>query len=332
MAQDSVKTVKQSALQEFVKEFSDVWSRLPQKGFFFPLLIAWLLLFQFYGNGTFGYIDTASLLYWMKNAYYNVFSDGQDAHGAIVLPAVLVLFWMKRRELLALPVKLWYPGILIVAFSLALHALGYMIQQPRISIVAMFLGAYGLIGLTWGSAWLKESFFPYLLFAFCIPISAISQGVTFPLRLLVSKIVWIISHGILRLPVQRVGTQLFNSGYAYDVAAACSGIQSLMAIVGLNTVIAFLFLKGWPKRLTMIMAAVPLAIISNVTRLLMVILAAEMGGREWGNFVHENWFFSLIPYIPAIAGTMFLSRWFEEKRPASNAPANPKSTSSSTPA
>ncbi len=270
-------------------------------------------------------MDTASLLYWMQNSYSNQFSDGQDAHGMVILPAVLILFYMKRKELLALPTKLWLPGIAVVVFALLLHVFGYMLQQPRISIVALFLGIYGLMGLTWGTAWLKESFFPFFLFVFCVPISAISQGITFPLRLLVSKIVWFLSHIILGLPVMREGTKLYTGTYAYDVAAACSGIQSLMAIVGLNTVVAFLFLKGWPRRGIMIAAAIPLAVISNVTRLMMVILAAQLIDRDAGNWVHDNAYTSMIPYIPAIGGALFLSRWLETKSepaaPAVQAPA-----------
>jgi hypothetical protein len=29
--------------------------------------------------------------------------------------------------------------------------------------------------------------------------------------------------------------------------------------------------------------------------------------------VHENWFFSLIPYLPAIAGLLLVGRWLENQ-------------------
>jgi len=43
------------------------WNQLPNKGLFFTLLAAWLLFFQYLGNATFGYVDTASLFGWMAN-------------------------------------------------------------------------------------------------------------------------------------------------------------------------------------------------------------------------------------------------------------------------
>ena len=41
-----------------------VWARLENKGLFFTLLGAWVALFLFLGNSTFGYYDKPSLFYW----------------------------------------------------------------------------------------------------------------------------------------------------------------------------------------------------------------------------------------------------------------------------
>src|SRR5580698_7678289 len=107
------------------EEIAQCWRQLPNKGWFLALLAAWVIFFQFLGNGTFGYINTASLFHWMWNAYYNEQSDGQDEHGGLIPFVVLYLFWWKRKELLALPNRAWWPGILIVAAALALHVFGY---------------------------------------------------------------------------------------------------------------------------------------------------------------------------------------------------------------
>src|SRR5882762_8654693 len=83
---------------QFPGEFGRCWRLLPNKGVFFPLLIAWLLLFQFLGNATFGYVDTVSLLSWMKNAYGNSLGAGEDGHGFLIPPAVIALLWWKRKQ------------------------------------------------------------------------------------------------------------------------------------------------------------------------------------------------------------------------------------------
>ncbi|MDB6017746.1 MAG: Eight transrane protein EpsH [Pedosphaera sp.] len=298
----------------FQAEFLQCWEQLPNKGLFFSLLAAWLLLFHFLGSCTFGYIDTPSLLNWMYNAYNN--GDKSDEHGMYVPILVLVLFWWKRKELLALPNRLWSPGLLLLAAALLLHLVGYVVQQQRISIVALFIGIYALIGLTWGPAWLRSSFFPVFLFVFCIPIATIGEPVTFPLRIMVSEIVVVVSQ-VLGLNVLREGTQLFNGAhtYAYEVAAACSGLRSTVAIICISTVYGFVaFERKW-KRTLIIAAAFPLAVASNVVRMMCIVIAAEAGGQPWGNFVHENWFFSLVPYVPAIIGVLVLGHWLRERQP-----------------
>jgi exosortase len=303
----------------FMQELAACWQQLPNKTLFFVSLTAWMLLFQFYGNATFGYIrDSASLPVWMYKTYNNPMGHGEDGHGNLIPFVVLALFWWKRKELLALPHRTWWPGMLLLVFAVALHVFGYLDQQPKISIVALFTGIYALMGLAWGPEWLRKSFFPFFLFVFCIPISSLGQQVTVPLRLAVTKIVAGICYNILGMDVIREGNNLFNAKhtYNYEVAAACSGIQSLVAIFALSTIYAFMCLeKGW-KRILMMAAGVPLAMLSNIVRMLFIICAAELYGQSGGNYVHDSAIFSVLPYIPAIFGVLWLGRLLREPSPA----------------
>jgi len=281
----------------FTTELLDCWKQLPNKAFFLILLAAWCLLFQFLGNATFGYINSSSLFMWMANAYDK--GDRSDEYGFLIPFVVLVLFWWKRKELLALPNRTWSPALLLIVFALALHIAGYIVQQPRISIVALFVGIYALTGLAWGPKWMMASFFPFFLFTFCLPLSSIAEPVTFPMRLLVSKTVAGVAP-MLGVNVQREGTQLFNTlhTYQYEVAAACSGLRSVIAIFCISTIYAFVNFEQYWKRGVLVLSAIPLALLSNVIRMLCIIIAAEISGQEAGNFVHENWLISLLPYIP----------------------------------
>jgi exosortase len=300
---------------DLLEEIHDCWRRLPSKAFFFTLLTAWLVLFQFFGNPNMGYIHSPSLFGWMWEAYNGAGASSNDAYGNLIPFIVLGLFWWKRRELLKLPLTFWPPALLLIFFGLALHVLGYVVQESRISIVAMFLGIYGLMGLTWGIAWLRHSFFPFVLFIFSVPVSEFLLPITFPLRILVSTLTEWVAHYILGIGVLRVGTQLFDpmGKYQYDVAAACSGIRSLVAIFLLAIVYGFITFRSPWKRMVLMALALPLSVLGNLVRMLFIITAAEIGGQSWGNYVHENLFISLIPYIPAIGG-LFAVGWLLEKR------------------
>jgi exosortase len=306
-------------LEDFRLEFLDCWQRLPNKGLFFILLAAWLALFQCLGNSTLGYISTPSLLQWMY-LVYQVKSDAagtDDSHGMFIPFIVLALLWWKRKQLLAPELKLWSPGLLLVGLGLGLHLVGYMVQQPRISIVALFTGIYGLMGLAWGRQWLRDSFFPFFLFAFCVPLGWSAVSITFPLRLLVSQIVEWISGNLLQIDIIREGTSFRDSSglYLYDVAPACSGIRSLFATLAVAVIFAFLSFRTWWKRLILIAAALPLAVFGNVVRMLTIVITAEIWGPKAGSYVHEGGPYgvlSLLPYVPAFAGLFLVGHWLRE--------------------
>src|SRR5437762_1230326 len=115
----------------------------------------------------------------------------------------------------------------MVAMGLVLHIAGYAVQQPRVSIVALFIGLYGLMALAWGPAWLGASFFPFFLFAFSVPLGSTAEAITFPLRLLVCRLVEFVCHFVLAIDIIRDGTKLIDptGHYQYEVAAACSGMR-----------------------------------------------------------------------------------------------------------
>ncbi|MBI3850111.1 MAG: exosortase/archaeosortase family protein [Verrucomicrobia bacterium] len=299
------------AVENFRLDFLDCWARLPNKGLFFGLLAAWLVLFHFLGNSTFGYVDTPSLMGWMYNAYNT--GDGQDGHGNLIPFVVVGLFWWKRKELLSPSLNAWWPGLVLMALALGAHIIGYAVQQPRVSIVAFFIGVYGLMGLAWGPGWLRASFFPFVLFAFCVPFGSLGESITFPLRLLVTKISVGFSHGVLGIDVVRDGSQIFDSqrSFQYDVAPACSGIRSLISLLALTTVYGFVSFKAGWKRLLMMIVAVPLAVIGNVVRITGVIVVAEAFGQEAGSWFEQK--FGFVTFAVAIACVLLLGHWLRER-------------------
>lgn len=313
-------------LDQFQTDLVGSWRQLPNKGFFFLLLAAWLALFQFIGNSTFGFLDTPSLLKWMYVVANVNGPEGQtDDHQMLIAPLVVLgLFWWKRKELLRQPMAIWPPALFILGLGLLLHAVGYRLQQPRISIVALFTGIYGLMGLAWGPKFLRASFFPFFLFVFCVPFGTLAEFVTVPLRYVAVQCVEFIAHSVLHFGVIREGTQLINAqhNYQYDVAAACGGIRSLIVTVMLAIVFGFTVFRSTWKRLLLIVLAAPLAVAGNVLRLLLIIVAAQwFGGQSAGESVHDSTWISLLPYVPAVLALFWLGERLENKKTLAEVPA-----------
>lgn len=294
----------------FLDEVKSFYKFLPNKDIFIIITMAWMLLFHFLGNSTFGYVDTASLFVWMFNAYNAPASE--DGHGNLIPFVVLALFWWKRKSLMQIKIEQWNLAILILVFSLLLHGIGFVAQQPRISIVAMFLGLYGIIGLCWGRAWMAQSFFPYFLFAFSVPIGSLATTITFPLRLLVSEIAVGIAAVLLQLDIIREGTLIFDAdrSFQYDVAPACSGLRSLIALFALTTIYGFISFQSMWRRALMMFISLPLAVAGNVLRITIVIVVGDIYGSETGVKIEQN--LGFVTFLVAMIGVMVLAHFLSE--------------------
>ena len=304
-------------------ECCEFWRSLPDKGVLLALFAVWLVFFQFLGNSTLGYVNTRSLFgwwYWVNTRgldgvdawqAVNRFLNADEAHVWFVPFVILGLLWWKRRELIAVPKRPGWSALVLFAVAILFHILGYITQQTRISLVAFFLGGYALTGLVWGGSWLRATFFPLFLLVFCIPLGNSTEYVTFPMRLVATRISTFLAQNFFGIDVIQKGTSILEptGRFQYEVAPACSGIRSLTAILALATIYGFMqFPKNW-QRLLLMGSALPLALIGNVIRLSTIIVAAEAFGQSAGDFVHENAIFSLLPYLPVIVGLMLLGRW-----------------------
>ena len=299
-----------SAKAGFVAELRAFGDAVPHKMLFAVLLVAWAALFHYYGNPTLGYVASHSMFTWLQVAYANSSDDNLGMYMPLI---VVALLWWKRGELSAVTKQVWWAPLALFVFALLLHVAGYTVQQTRLSVVAFFLGLYAITGLIWGRAWTKATFFPYFLFAFMLPLTNDMEGLTLPLRQLATKLTVLVSHG-LGIDVMQQGTQIFDRAnrFQYDVEAACSGLRSLTTMLALACVFAFTAFRGTWKRVLVIGSSVPFAVLGNTLRLLTIVIAAEHSGQKAGEFVHEHWFFSLVPYLPAMVGLMLLARWLRE--------------------
>jgi exosortase len=235
-------------------------------------------------------------------------------HGILMPFVVAILFWVKRRELAASIADVWWPGLAIVGMALLIHVLGFLAQQPRVSMIALFIGFYGLIGVVWGWRTMWVSTFPMVLFAFCMPLGNFAEVVTLRLRMVSVTLTRMICHEVLDIDVVQIGTKLLDAKgkFDFDVAAACSGIRGLVASLAVATVFAMLAVRSIWKRGLMLLSTVPLAIFGNVLRLTVVVLIGQAYGQTSAKWVHD-WFGYVTYLLVNIGLLLVLAHWLREK-------------------
>lgn len=268
--------------------------------------LAGLVLFQFFGNATRGYIVSSSLFYWLGLQWTDPASESQ--HGWLIFGISVWLVWRNLKNTERAPavtedksetdaLRAELRTLLLAAGALlgglALHLLGYVMEQTRISIAGALLFIWGVLALGGGRRWGRAAAFPVAFMLFALPLNVL-DSVGFYLRLGVTDVAWHIARAF-GCEVIRNGTQLLSpdGSYQYDVAAACSGVRSLMALSALSLLLGYLSFRSWWARLLVGALSLPYAFVGNVARILAIVVAAEWKGQEAGALVHE-WFGFLI--------------------------------------
>ncbi len=216
------------------------------------------------------------------------YRDDNYGHGFLV-PFICAWFvWRRRRELAQAPVGESPWGLALVGAALVLLVLGQTAQEyftMRVSLVVL-LG--GLVLFLLGPIALRLLALPigYLLFMVPIPY-ILYDAVAFPMKLFVARY----SVDILQLLgviVYREGNIIHFPLTALEVADACSGLRSLMSLLALAVAYAFLSCRTAAGRLLILAAALPIALITNMARVVGTgVLAQYLGARAAEGFFHD---------------------------------------------
>ncbi len=217
------------------------------------------------------------------------YTDPDYSHGFLVPFLSAYLIWQRRDKLAEIARRPSNVGVLLVLLSvglLFLGSLGAELFLTRVSIIGTICGL-----IVYFSGWkvLRELAFPvaFLLFAIPIPV-LIYNEIVFPLQFIASKFATSVLETLNLFPIMREGNVLIMPGMRLEVVEACSGIRSLMSLLALAAGYGYLAEKSVLVRWFMFLAMIPLAIISNGTRVMITALMTNyIGPRAAEGFMHE---------------------------------------------
>jgi exosortase len=217
------------------------------------------------------------------------YTDPDYSHGFLVPFLSAYLIWQRRDKLAEVARRPSNWGILLVLGSLGLLFLGSLGAElflTRISIIGTICGL-----IVYFSGWrlLRAMAFPLAFLLFAIPIPAIIYNeIVFPLQFIASRFATGFLEMLNLFPIMREGNVLIMPGMRLEVVEACSGIRSLMSLLALAAGYGYLAEKSVPVRWFLFLAMVPLAIISNGTRVMITALMTNyIGPQAAEGFMHE---------------------------------------------
>lgn len=216
------------------------------------------------------------------------YHDPNYSHGFLI-PLVSAWFlWQRRRDLPAPAGRASPAGLAILLLGVAAFVAGHLSGEYFTMRLSMVVVLAGTVAFAAGPAFLWAVALPvgYLLFMVPLPY-LLYDSVAFPLKMLVSRLS-VGSLQALGYTVLREGNVITFPEMTLEVADACSGIRSLISLLALATAAGAVALRGWPRRVALVLLAVPVAVAVNAVRVVGTgMLASRYGLQVAEGFYHE---------------------------------------------
>ena len=241
----------------------------------------------------------------------------QGGHGPIVMATGLWLLhreYQKARHLVCPGNPLLGFAALAVLIPLYVVAgiTGILELQVFFMYAAIVAGAYLLVG---GAA-LRACWFPILYLAFALPppdqvVAVITQPVKIAISTAAVKFLYALGY-----PIGNSGVMIQIAQFELLVAAACSGLNSLLTLSAIC--MFYVYLKNRDDKflfVTMALLVVPIAILANFIRVLILILVTYYAGEAAAQgFLHD--FAGLLTFAAALATLMGIEALITSRRRA----------------
>jgi exosortase len=173
-------------------------------------------------------------------------------------------------------------GMVSLLVGVALHLAAEVVHWPPLDYLGLVLVLRGLLVAVGGPGWAARFAFPLLFLFFMFPLPVTYTGYA---ALWLQDIVSRITEGVLGqfLVVYRQGHTLYIAGMEKGlvVAEECSGLRQIVAFLAFAALYGYLVGRSLVVRTVLFMAALPIAVLANVLRVLLMNLGALWFGTNW---------------------------------------------------
>lgn len=269
----------------------------------------------------------------------------EDWGHCLVVPLfALYLVWRDREAIARVRPEPYWPGLIAVLTGMAgyfFFVAGKWVHMGQ--GLALVLAAGGVVLLVLGTRMFRHLFIPVAFLFLMVQVADLwMTQLTAPLRT-IAAIGGELGLGVLSpifgYQIDRGGNVLTittrgGAEIPLDIAEACSGMRMVMAFVALACVVAVLGCKAWWQRVALVLLAVPVAIVINVVRVVVLGVLSLIDPGLAGGDAHM--LIGTILLIPGF-GLFWLTKWALERimhepggatRPVARRPEPPVSAGS----
>jgi exosortase len=236
----------------------------------------------------------------------NAWSSSDDySHGFLIVPLSLYIVWGKREELQRVKNKPSWVAFPLVLIALTLYLLAQFAEIVTLAPLAMILFIGASLFFLFGFQFFRVCLFPLFFLLFMVPVPAqIYATLTIPLQLFVTKVTVFIASS-MGIPILREGNVLYLPEHTMQVVQACSGLRSIMSLLTLGVTIGYFSLKSNLLRMVLSLSAIPIAILINVLRVMLMVIAFYYFDFDLGNGTIHTVFGTVVFCLSVVLFVLF---------------------------
>lgn len=256
----------------------------------------------------------------MAGMVANWWTDPNYSHGFLVPLISAYLIWRQRKELAGAAKKANYLGLAVVAAGLVLLVLGQLAHEfylRRISIIPVM---WGLVLLAWGWSVARRVLFAFAYLILMVPLPyLLYDAVAFPLRLIAAQIAaWGIR--LFGIPVYLEGNIIHLPNLVMDIVDACSGIRSLISLLAVGMILAYLILPNRWSKVVVVLLVPPVAVVTNALRVTLAgLLSQWVGPQTLEGVMHDfvGWAVFMAGFVLLLFITLLFKKLSSPRKEAS---------------
>lgn len=260
-------------------------------------------------------------------------ADPTWQHGALAPLIAGFLVWHQRINLAALEPRPMWTGLGLSVFALFIFWIGYRGNFYYFGFGSLQLLVAGAVLWIWGWAHFKKISFAWFVLGFAWPYLFLEETLAFKLRFIMVRATSAFLNFIGVATLQD-GTTLLSGAtsareqgawFRLDVDGPCSGMRSLFALMLVSALYGYFRQRSFWRRGSIFAMSLPLAVLANMLRILLLIAASIFFGQTFAVGKGEEFTSSfhfvagIVTFIVALAGMKtvewLLNKYFGRERP-----------------
>jgi exosortase len=237
----------------------------------------------------------------------------EESQGLAIVPIAIVVTWLRRHSIAATPSCRTPRGLLLLGVGCMLHLFGKLAAGVYASGLSFVLVLAGIIWTLWGFDRLRSLTLPMLLLIAALPVPSLAAvSLSMPLQLLASRVAcWIADQG--GIAVYREGNIIHLAGISVGVWEACSGLNSLSALMAGAILLGFLLCRLSLTRMLLCIAVLPISVTANIVRVAGTAILSDWHPVYAMGFYHAftGWFVFLVGTTGLYGAAIGLRRLFD---------------------